>query len=112
RQFTISDREYFRIHRANPDGELLLGTRTVGRLSGREIIQATRRIDKSDGSFGGVLVMGVAPTFFSLFAGDPVLDKGGVLAFLGEDGIERMWQASRTVDNKPGPLNAHRYIVA
>lgn len=112
RQFTISDREYFRIHRANPDGELLLGTRTVGRLSGREIIQATRRIDKHDGSFGGVLVMGVAPTFFSLFAGDPVLDKGGVLAFLGEDGIERMWQASGTADNKPGPLNAHRYIVA
>lgn len=112
RQFTVSDRDYFRIHRANPDGELLLGTRTVGRLSGRDIIQATRRIDKRDGSFGGVLVMGVAPEFFSLFAGDPVLDKGGILAFLGEDGIERMWQASGTADSKPEPLNARRYIVA
>ena len=96
-----------------------LGTRTIGRLSGREIIQATRRIDKPDGSFGGVLVMGISPEFFSLFSDDPVLNQGGILAFIGNDGVERLWKTggrphSTDTDNASAPAmpDAKRYFIA
>ena len=92
RTFTITDREYFQFHQKNISDAMRIGTPTIGRLSGKRIIQVTRRIETEDGQFGGVLVMGMAPEFFTLFSDDPVLGQGGILAFVGEDGMARMSQ--------------------
>ena len=118
--FTVSDREYFRFHQSHLSDTMLIGKRTIGRLSGKEIIQATRRINKQDGSFGGVLVMGIAPEFFSLFSEDPALNQGGILAFIGEDGIERMWtvngrEVGAHVENNTNALtfpDEQKYFIA
>lgn len=90
KKFTIVDRDYFQFHKTNPSNALRIGTPTIGRLSGKKIIQVTRRIEKDGGKFGGMLVMGIAPEFFTLFSDDQVLGENGILAFVGEDGIERM----------------------
>jgi diguanylate cyclase (GGDEF)-like protein/PAS domain S-box-containing protein len=90
KKFTVLDREYFQFHKTNTSNALRIGTPTIGRLSGKKIIQVTRRIEKNGGAFGGVLVMGIAPEFFTLFSDDQVLGESGILAFIGEDGIERM----------------------
>lgn len=88
--FSVADRQYFQFHRDNISNALHIGTPTIGRLSGKKIIQVTRRIEKEGGMFGGVLVLGIAPEFFTLFSDDEVLGQSGLLAFIGEDGIERM----------------------
>lgn len=90
RMFTVKDRAYFQFHKENASGALRIGGPAIGRLSNEKIIQVTRRIEKEDGVFGGVLVMGIAPEFFTLFSDDKVLGQNGILAFIGEDGVERI----------------------
>jgi diguanylate cyclase (GGDEF)-like protein len=63
-------------------------------LSGKKIIQITRRLEKQNGEFDGVLLIGLSPEFFSLFSDDPILGHEGILAFVGEDGVERMSKLS------------------
>lgn len=88
--FTITDRDYFQFHKKNVSSELRIGAPTIGRLSKKKIVQVSRRLENEDGTFGGVLVIGIAPEFFTLFSDDPILGHDGILAFVGEDGVERM----------------------
>lgn len=90
--FTVADREYFKFHAQNASTELRISTPTIGRLSKEKIVQVTRRLENADGTFAGVLVLGLAPEFFTLFSDDPILGHDGVLAFIGNDGIERVAQ--------------------
>lgn len=106
REFTVTDRPYFQFHRDNISDALYIGTPTTGRLSGKRIIQATRRIEKQDGKFGGVLVIGIAPEFFTLFSDDEVLGQSGLLAFIGEDGIERMSKIGNEQHDSPFHVGA------
>ena len=48
-----------------------------------------RRIDKPDGSFGGVAVASVDPDYFKRFYSDLSLGKDGVVMLVGEDGSVR-----------------------
>jgi diguanylate cyclase (GGDEF)-like protein/PAS domain S-box-containing protein len=78
-----------------------IGQPVIGRMSGKKIIQITRRLEKENGQFAGVLVIGIVPDYFTLFSDDPILGKGGILAFVGEDGIERMSKLSREQVDSP-----------
>lgn len=102
--FTVTDREYFKFHKENSINIVRIGKPTIGRLSGKKVIQITRRLEKPNGDFAGVLVMGVAPEFFSLFLDDPMLGHGGILAFIGEDGVERMSKLSSEQVDTPALL--------
>lgn len=106
-KFNVLDREYFQFHKANRSTALRIGTPTIGRLSGKKIIQVTLRIEKDGGKFGGVLVLGIAPEFFTLFSDDQVLGERGILAFIGEDGIERMSKVGNE-QRDTSPLSAQK----
>lgn len=54
--FNNSDREYFLYHRNNPGGASHIGPPIRSRSTGRWIFTISRRVDKSDGSFGGVVI--------------------------------------------------------
>lgn len=83
----VSDREYFRYHRDTPDKGLRIGEPFVGRVSGVTEIPLSRRLDKRDGSFGGVVVAGIPANYFSAFYSRLDLGAAGVVQLVHRDGI-------------------------
>jgi diguanylate cyclase (GGDEF)-like protein/PAS domain S-box-containing protein len=90
-----ADRDYFHYHRENADGGLLIGKPTGGRMSGREAIHFTRRVDKPDGSFGGVVLVAVDPAYFSNFYQKVNLGPDGMVHLTGMDAIVRAWRTGK-----------------
>jgi diguanylate cyclase (GGDEF)-like protein len=84
------DREYFKFHKYDRSKELRVGTPTIGRLSGKRVIHLTRRLEHSDGSFAGVLVVGMPLDFFAPFSNESLFGKAGMLALIGDDGRVRV----------------------
>lgn len=57
----VADRQHFRAHRARDTGRMLITGPIKGRITGRPIVQLTRRINNPDGTFGGVILLAVEP---------------------------------------------------
>ena len=89
----LSDREHFKVHVGVDSGELFVSKPVKGRASGKWSLQMTRRINKSDGSFGGVVVVSVDPFYFSAFYKELDLGRNEVISIAGYDGIVRVRQA-------------------
>lgn len=60
----VVDREYFRYHQANAADNLFISAVEKGYITGKYRFRITRRIDNSDGSFGGVVIATVNPQSF------------------------------------------------
>ncbi|HZR75202.1 bifunctional diguanylate cyclase/phosphodiesterase [Bradyrhizobium sp.] len=60
----FADRDYFIYHRSHDDEELRIGRPVHGRTTGQWHIPVTRRINKADGTFGGVAIAAVNPQYF------------------------------------------------
>jgi hypothetical protein len=56
RKGNFADRDYFRAQKERPDLGLYVGRPAVSRLTGHRMLPFSRRIDKPDGSFGGVVL--------------------------------------------------------
>jgi len=89
----LSDREHFKAHVASDTGELYISKPVLGRASGKWSLQLTRRINKPDGSFGGVVVISVDPHYFSKVYSELDLGRQGVATLVGVDGIVRARQS-------------------
>src|SRR5207249_1565097 len=74
----LSDREWFKVHQRESSDAPFLGKPLLGRVTGKWAFQLSRRIDKPDGSFGGVVYASVDPAYFSKFYRQ---------ADLGEEGL-------------------------
>jgi len=61
-QFT--DREYFNYHRTHDDAALHIGGPVQSRTVDGWLIPVTRRFNRADGTFGGVAVASLNPTYF------------------------------------------------
>jgi signal transduction histidine kinase/CheY-like chemotaxis protein len=86
----FADRQYFKTHAADSTDRLLIGKPVLGRVSGEWTIPMTRRINQPDGSFGGVVFMGVNPEFFAKDYKSAVLGSQASIAFIGLDGTTRV----------------------
>ncbi len=89
----FSDREYFQFHLSRQTDEIFIGKPVIGRVGGHWLIPMTRRINKADGSFGGVVVLSVDPEYFIKFYRRTDLGRHGVVDLIGLDGISRARQA-------------------
>jgi PAS domain S-box-containing protein len=85
----LSDREHFRVHRERADIGLFVSKPVLGRISNRWSIQLTRRVDRPDGSFGGVLVISIDPLYFARFYQTVPLGREGAVKLVGTDGVVR-----------------------
>ncbi|WP_322032730.1 diguanylate cyclase domain-containing protein [Paraburkholderia sp. J76] len=105
-EINLSDREHFRMHREHADVGLYLSQPVVGRISHQMSVQATRRINRTDGSFGGVVVVSENPVWLTDgFSKSAAPGEHGMIAVLSRRGFMLSRRAgdapSRTGDAPP-----------
>ena len=83
---SLADREHFRAHRDSGIDQLFISKPVLGRVSKRWSIQFTRPILDAEKRFAGVLVMSVAPEYFSAFYDTIALGPGGVVNLFRDSG--------------------------
>ena len=86
----FSEREYFKFHAANTADQLLVGRPIQGKFTGKWLISLTRRINKPDGAFGGVIFMAVDPVYFITEYDRSQMGDRASIALIGMDGITRV----------------------
>jgi hypothetical protein len=64
---TVSKESLFSLHRDDCCLGMLISSVERSQLSGRSVIHFSRRINRADGSFAGVVVITVAPEFLTSF---------------------------------------------
>jgi hypothetical protein len=84
-----ADRDFFRLQREGREDALFVSPPVLGRVTGSWQIPMSLRITRSDGSFGGVVVMSVDPGNFTAFYGEADLGAQGLLELTGLDGVVR-----------------------
>jgi diguanylate cyclase (GGDEF)-like protein/PAS domain S-box-containing protein len=84
----LQDRDPVNAHlRRVPGDRLFIGKPHTGRLSGKWEVQFSRPILDGDGKLVGVIVAGVAPTYFSRFYNTIGIGSSASIALVRNDGI-------------------------
>lgn len=100
----LSDRNHFKVHQTNLLNDLYISRPLVGRVSKKESVSMTRRIEHTDGSFAGIVVVSVDPTNLTNFYSEPEFGRSGAVALLGRDGEYRALRIGDSTRNS-GQLN-------
>ena len=94
-----SDREYFLFHQGNTSQSLHIGKPIIGRMEGLTIIPLTRRINKPDGSFGGIVYISLKTDYFLDFYNKIDLGPNQLISLSGTDGFNRARRVDDNVEN-------------
>jgi diguanylate cyclase (GGDEF)-like protein len=89
----ISDREHFKIHANSTVDKLYISVPIIGRVSGIQTINLTRRLTAPDGSFAGIIIASLDIAKLENFYNSIDVDKGGVISLIGFDGVIRVRSA-------------------
>jgi len=90
RKGNYADREYFQVHKDRAGLGLHVGRPVVSRLTGEQMMNFSRRIDKPDGSFGGVVVGTIKLAYFNRLFERLGLGQGGAINLYRADGTRIM----------------------
>jgi len=63
-QVMVADRDYFQFHRTHTKGEVYIGRPLINRMGGKWTVHMSRRIERGDGSFAGVVVAALNLDYF------------------------------------------------
>lgn len=85
----IADRDHFKVHVNQDEDKLFIGKPLLGRVSNRWTVHMSRRLNNKDGSFAGVVVVSMDPSYFTNFYNRMDLGENGLLSVLGQDGVFR-----------------------
>lgn len=88
-----SDREYFTVHRDAATDTLFIGSLIKLKSSGQNTIPLSRRINKPDGSFGGIVYIGIKADYFLDFYNKINLGENQLISLSGKDGVNRVRRA-------------------
>lgn len=86
----IADRPQFLAHVERDTGEPFVGPPQVGRLTAKWSITVSRRVNRANGSFGGVVLAGIDIQYFDSFYREVDLGADSVINVVGRDGIVRL----------------------
>ena len=82
-----SARPYFQSHRASPVADLLISAPAFGMRIKRNLIRFSRRLNAADGSFDGVVMVAVEPTYLASFYDESSFGKSDFLSVRTIDGV-------------------------
>ncbi|MDR3561200.1 MAG: diguanylate cyclase [Negativicutes bacterium] len=85
----FADLPHFKVHAAADSGLLFIGRPFSGRVTGIASIPLSRRLNKPDGSFDGIVYASLNPEYFNKFYRDMAFDEHYVVRVLGLDGYAR-----------------------
>ena len=85
----IADLEHFRAHVGRDTGKPYINKPVLGRVSGKWSFHVTRRINRADGSFGGVAIIAVDFSYWSRLLQEGSIGDGAAIALVGQDGVAR-----------------------
>jgi diguanylate cyclase (GGDEF)-like protein len=85
--FNNADREYFIHHRSNTDRGPHVGNPVISRSSGKWIMPVSRRLNKADGSFGGVVLATLDLDYFRRFYQSFDVGARGAVALISNSGV-------------------------
>jgi diguanylate cyclase (GGDEF)-like protein len=88
-RFDLHDREHFQTFLKNPSDRLYIGRATVGRATNTWVVPFDRPIMGPDGSFEGVITLGVDPAMLTRFYEVIDIGKEGRITLIGEDDYVR-----------------------
>ncbi len=98
RPINLADRDYFRAHVERNDTGLFIGAPMLSRLTGQWLISASRRIDRANGGFGGVIAVAVAPEYFSNVYAKLQPQKHSLLSLYRTDGLRLIRHTPQGID--------------
>lgn len=84
---SLADRDYFITHARDPDLGLYIGPPLVSRSAGVWFVSLSRRLDRPDGSFGGIAVAAIEPRYFEHFYQTLRLKENDTVALFARDAI-------------------------
>jgi len=97
----LLDAAYFVQHKNSNSSALRVDIAPAGFDATREVVLFTRRLDRADEEFDGIVVMAVDAAYFTSFVGQSTLGADGLLAMADTDG--RFWiEQSGPETGRPG----------
>jgi len=86
----VADREHIKVHAASADVGLYIGRPVVTRSTGAWAFFLSRRYNRKDGSFGGVVSIGIDPFYFGKVYGNLRIGQDRVGILVGTDHLVRV----------------------
>ncbi|MDH3327121.1 MAG: response regulator [Gammaproteobacteria bacterium] len=86
---SVVDKKYFRFHKNDASDVLLVGKPTESHFPGKNILTFTRRLNTTNGSFDGLVIISVEPSYLTSFYAGSNPGTTGLLAVVGADGALR-----------------------
>ena len=84
---SVADRPYFVYHRDHPGHTLLVSDPVKSRVDGEWVISASRRLEAADGSFAGLLIIGLDPAYFESVYRAATMSDGTAITLSRRDGV-------------------------
>jgi PAS domain S-box-containing protein len=79
----------YQFHARNNSPAIYIGQPRKGATTGKWTVYLTRRVNKADGSFGGLWTVGMDPAYFSKIYAELDLGQDSIVTLVGLDGVVR-----------------------